>query len=225
VIDLTALGYLLAVTGPATLPDGTMVSARNVVALTQRTAYARFSDDAARKRYLLDVGRAVGARLLGGAGDPASRVWALVRVAGERRLLVWSADPALQGQLERTPVAGTEPRRTAGSSLSMGPATSPADAASPGYSRRVGDNLLLVSYYATAGAQLVAVTLDGVPTTASPQRENGHPVYTRAVELPVSRTRTLVVDLREPALAGPVTVLRQPLVRPLRVTTVDRRCG
>src|SRR6266567_681103 len=43
-IDPTALSYLLAVTGPATLPDGSQITADNVVALTQQDAYARFED-------------------------------------------------------------------------------------------------------------------------------------------------------------------------------------
>jgi len=41
-IDPTALGYLLAVTGPATLPDKTQISGANTVALTQATTYAKF---------------------------------------------------------------------------------------------------------------------------------------------------------------------------------------
>ena len=62
----------------------------------------------------------------------------------------------------------------------------------PGYPTRPGDNLLLVSYYATRDALLVAATLDGVPATAAPQLERGHPVFTLAVEIPAGRRRTLV---------------------------------
>ena len=44
-LDPTALSYLLAVTGPAKMADGTQVSASNVVALTQSTVYAKFTDE------------------------------------------------------------------------------------------------------------------------------------------------------------------------------------
>jgi hypothetical protein len=37
---------------------------------------------------------------------------AMGRAAGERRLLLWSADPAIQAQLETTPVSGVIPRTT-----------------------------------------------------------------------------------------------------------------
>jgi hypothetical protein len=268
-VDPTALGYLLAVTGPARLADGTALTAGNIVALTQQAEYARFADATARKAYLIGVARSAVTRLLGRHGDPAGLVRALARAAGERRLLAWSADPAVEGLLERTPVAGTVPagdgpysglvvvngagnkldyyldrsldyRRTGCGNVRSVTATVqltntapraglPAVVTGrndhPRYPTRPGDNRLLVSYYATRGTLLVAATLDGAPTTVSPQRELGHPVYTLAVESPVARTRTLVLTLSEPAAAGPVTVLRQPLVRPLRVSTVETACG
>jgi hypothetical protein len=268
-LDPTALSYLLRVTGPATLADGTKVSAQNIVALTEQAGYARFSDDAARKRYLRVVGQAVGTRLLGGHGDPAALLRAAARAASERRLLVWSADPVLEGALEQTAVAGTVPagdapysglvvvnvaankldyyldrslrwqRSGCGGTRNVtvtivltnnaprsglpGIVTGRSD--HPRYPIKPGDNRLLVSYYATKGAELVAATLDGAPTTLSPQRENGHPVYALRVEAPASHPRTLVLNLREPASNGPVTVLHQPLVRPLRVSTSDLGCG
>jgi len=267
-LDPTALSYLLAVTGPARLADGTELGAGNIVALTQQAEYARFADDTARKAYLLEVARAAVTRLLGRHGDPAGLVRALARAAGERRLLVWSADPAVQGLLEQTPVAGTVPAgdgpysglvvvnaagnkldyyldrslhyrrtgcgdtRTVTATIQLTntaprsglPAIVTGRNDRPRYPTRPGDNRLLVSYYATRGARLLAATLDGTPTTVSPQRENGHPVYTLAVETPVARRRTLVLTLTEPAAAGPLTVLRQPLVRPLRVSTTDTGC-
>lgn len=277
-VDPTALSYLLQVTGPATLADGTKVSAQNIVALTEQTGYARFADDVTRKQYLRSVGQAVGARLLdtrllgarfrGGHRDPTALLRAAARAASERRLLVWSADPVLEGILEQTAVAGTVPasatpysglvvvnaagnkldyyldrslrwqRSGCGSTRTVTVTIALTNAAPrsglppivtsrndhPRYPTKPGDNRLLVSYYATRGAELVAATLDGTPTTVSPQQENGHPVYTLTIESPVSQTRTLVLNLREPASNGPVTVLHQPLVRPLQVSVSDRGC-
>jgi Protein of unknown function (DUF4012) len=106
-IDPTALSYLLAVTGPAHLPDGTAVSADNVVELTQSTAYLTFGDNqSARKQFLLDIAKASELRVFEQHRNLPALLKAMGRAAGERRLLVWSADPKSQAQLERWPVAG-----------------------------------------------------------------------------------------------------------------------
>ena len=49
-MDPVALADMLKVTGPTALPDGTKVTADNVVALTESTAYARFSDTRSARR-------------------------------------------------------------------------------------------------------------------------------------------------------------------------------
>jgi hypothetical protein len=111
-LDPTALSYLLKVTGPASLPDGTVVSAANVVALSEKDVYAKFPLDvpvanAARRQYLLDIAQASEQRLLSGTGDARALLQASSRAAAERRLLVWSADPAVEAVLARHPVGGT----------------------------------------------------------------------------------------------------------------------
>src|SRR5450631_1930428 len=117
-IDPTALSYLLAVTGPSTLPDKSQVSADNAVALTQSTSYAKFpgtsgDDDAQRKAYLLEVATAASQKILGARGEPTALFRAAAKAAGERRILLWSADPAVQKDLAQTSVAGIIPTTTA----------------------------------------------------------------------------------------------------------------
>jgi len=90
---------------------------------------------------------------------------------------------------------------------------------------RPGDNRLLVTYYATAGAHLRSVTLDGRPLSVTNAPENGLTTVTVDVELPRGATRTLRVVTTEPAATAPVTVIRQPLVRPLEVQVRQPRCG
>jgi hypothetical protein len=104
-IDPTAISYLLAVTGPAPLPDGSSVSGDEVVSLTQQALYRSHPDKAARKAYLLAIARAISARLLAVHGSP-ELVRAAARAAGERRILLWSADEDVQRQLAASPVAG-----------------------------------------------------------------------------------------------------------------------
>ncbi len=89
---------------------------------------------------------------------------------------------------------------------------------------QVGDTAVLVNLYATRGATLAGATLDGVPVALGGGTSLGHPVFAVGVELPRGKARTLVVRLTEPAVDGPVTVLRQPLVRPLGVQVDSRGC-
>ncbi len=65
-LDPTALGYLLAVTGPATTSSGLQVDSDNVVSLTEQQLYAQFSDTTARRQFLLSIASAVSDQLLGG---------------------------------------------------------------------------------------------------------------------------------------------------------------
>ena len=113
-VDPTALSYLLAVTGPATLPDNSQLTADNAVALTQSTTYAKFpgttmGENARRRAYLLGVASAASKQILSVRGEPSALLRAAGQAAGERRLLVWSADPAVQAQLARTPMSGLIP--------------------------------------------------------------------------------------------------------------------
>jgi hypothetical protein len=117
-VDPTALGYLLKVTGPAILPDRSQINGANAVALTQATSYARFpgTSNAAtskRKLYLLEVASAASKKILDSRGEPTALLRAAGKGAGERRLLVWSSDPAVQKDLAQTSVSGVVPRTTA----------------------------------------------------------------------------------------------------------------
>lgn len=104
-IDPTAVSYLLRVAGPATLSDGSTVAASEVVSLTQQQLYRTHPDKAARKAYLLDIARAISVRLLSVRGS-TDLVRAAAQAVGERRLLAWSAEPALQQRLAAEPIAG-----------------------------------------------------------------------------------------------------------------------
>lgn len=88
-----------------------------------------------------------------------------------------------------------------------------------------GDNRSLLDYYATAGAQLTSVTIDGKQATASVLEDRGHPVFRFDLELPHGSTRTIVLHLSEPAGSGPLDVWRQPGVTPLQVSGVAQSCG
>jgi len=112
-VDPSTLGYLLAVTGPATLPDGSELTGGNIVELAQSTVYAKFpagvADNPQRRQYLLQVAKAASAKILDVHADTAALLRALGKAAGQRRVLVWSADPAIQARLAPSAISGTIP--------------------------------------------------------------------------------------------------------------------
>lgn len=112
VLDPSAMSGLLAASGPAHLDDGTVVSAGNVVDLTERTSYARFTQTDKRKAFFIDVARATAAQLLT-AADDGTRLPALLKALHaelrDGRIAVWSADPTEQRRLEQRNFAGTLP--------------------------------------------------------------------------------------------------------------------
>ncbi|MEU4834248.1 DUF4012 domain-containing protein [Streptosporangium sp. NPDC023615] len=109
--DPVGLAHLLRVIGPVTAPGGQVVTAGNVVDLTERVAYARFPDPLARKVFLMGIARAVGEALPTAFSNPARLLPVLAGMVGERRLQVWSRHPAEQRLLARTPLGGVLPSR------------------------------------------------------------------------------------------------------------------
>ena len=105
-VDPTALSYFLAVTGPATMPGGVQVTAGNVVQLTQSTVYATLPDRTKRREFLKAVAAAVSDRVLDSRASLSNLVQAAGQASTERRLLVWSADPAIEALIAQTSVAG-----------------------------------------------------------------------------------------------------------------------
>jgi hypothetical protein len=88
-----------------------------------------------------------------------------------------------------------------------------------------GDNRTLLDFYASTGAQLLSVTLNGDPTTAGVEHERGHPIYRMDVEVPRGETQTIVLHLTEPASSGSPTIWHQPGVTPLAVRSYTQTCG
>ncbi len=107
--DPTAVSYLMRATGPVRLPDGTAVSADNVVPLTMRDVYARYSPGDDQNAFLRLVARTTVSSLLTTRGDPRRTLTELGRAVGERRLMVYSAHPSEQAELAATAIGGALP--------------------------------------------------------------------------------------------------------------------
>lgn len=125
IIDPTALHYLLQVSGPAKLADGSSIDASNVVRLTQQTLYQRYPDNdsggqQARKNYLLDVARAISQKLLGRGVDSGGLLRAAATAADQHRLLFWSADQNVEHELATVPLGGVVPDDTKSPYVALG---------------------------------------------------------------------------------------------------------
>ncbi len=88
-----------------------------------------------------------------------------------------------------------------------------------------GDSRVLLDYYATKGALLESVSLNGRRATAAADAELGHAVFRMDVELPRGSTQTIVLHLNEPAGSGRPRIWQQPGVTPLAVQELDQSCG
>jgi hypothetical protein len=111
-LDPVTLSYLLAATGPITLPTGDVLSAENVVQLLLVDAYARYDDPADQDAFFAAAAASVFEAVAGGGADPVNLIDALARAGDEHRVLVYSAHEAEQAVLLDTTIAGTLPVST-----------------------------------------------------------------------------------------------------------------
>ena len=259
-VDPTAISYLLAAAGPATLPNGTIVSSDDIVSLTQKDIYARYGATTQarveRKDELTLIAKAVKDQLLAST-DSAGMIKGALKAASERRLIMWSSHPDEQRELLQTslardwsktkaPVSGFTVVNAAGSKLdyyldrsmtysrfgcgdkrlvtaslkltndaptSGLPPYVTIRADNPTYPTKPGDNRLIVSYYGTPGGVVRAVLVDGKKAPVSVTTEDGLVSIAVDLELPAGQSRTVAVQLVEPAATGKVQFIDQPLVR------------
>jgi hypothetical protein len=109
-VDPTALGYFLQAVGPTKLPSGRVITAQNVVSLTEKDQYAIFPDNTDRKNFVVAVLKAAAKKLTSGAGAAYNILRAASLSSSERRLVVWARDPAIQRVLEDGDYTGSIPR-------------------------------------------------------------------------------------------------------------------
>jgi len=108
-IDPVALSYVLRVTGPTKLRGGQVVSAANVVALTERDVYARIPNPKDQDTFFQLLARSVYDRLTSGSGDTQQIIRALSRAVGEGRLMVASSRADEQRVLSANSIGGAIP--------------------------------------------------------------------------------------------------------------------
>ncbi|WP_159500205.1 DUF4012 domain-containing protein [Microbacterium sp. 18062] len=108
-LDPVALSYLLAATGPVTLPTGDVLTADNAVQLLLNDVYQRYERPADQDAFFEAAAASVFDALASGSGDPTALVSALVQAGEENRLLLWNADETDQAVLDGTTLQGLLP--------------------------------------------------------------------------------------------------------------------
>lgn len=76
-----------------------------------------------------------------------------------------------------------------------------------------GTNRLLGYVFATQGARLVGGELDDEPLRIRTGRERGHPVFSFTVDVAPGQSRTMELQIEEPARPGELRLAVQPLAR------------
>jgi hypothetical protein len=106
--DPVALSYLLKALGPVAMPSGTLLTADNAVQTLLSGVYSSVPS-AAQDGYFAAAARGVFEALTRQPHDVAAMIAQLSRAAGERRILMWSADPGQQKVIEGTMLEGALP--------------------------------------------------------------------------------------------------------------------
>ena len=110
-LDPHAMAELLAVTGPAELPDRS-IGAEDVVDFVLRDEYVEFEgDEAGRTAALAELARALYGEFAGGDYDGAALLAALRRAGGSGHLQVWSSRPLEQAAIAPLRAAAALPGR------------------------------------------------------------------------------------------------------------------
>ncbi len=108
-LDPVALSYLLRVTGPVTLLDGTTITAGNAVSYLLYEVYAKHSDGRVQDAVFASATQAVFDSLTAGEGDARAYLAALKPMVREQRLKLWSVRESEQALLRGTRVGNMLP--------------------------------------------------------------------------------------------------------------------
>jgi hypothetical protein len=105
-LDPTTLSYLLRATGPIALATGDQLTSDNAVKLLLQDVYSRYPDTDQQDLFFASTAAQVFSAISSGDVEPAPFIEALTQASAERRVLIWSSDPAEQAILDGTSLNG-----------------------------------------------------------------------------------------------------------------------
>lgn len=107
--DPVALSYALKGVRPIDVGDGFTLTAKTVIPILLSTVYSRFradADQSDRDAFLSRATTLAFSEIVSGTGDAGVIVSGLKQAVGERRVLIWSANPGEQADIAQTGIAG-----------------------------------------------------------------------------------------------------------------------
>jgi hypothetical protein len=107
--DPVAMSYLLGATGPLAVAGGPPLTADNAVRVLLSDTYLSGISPAEQDRYFADAARTAFDALTHRPLDPGRLLASLARAVGERRVLLWSAEPAEEAAISGTALDGVLP--------------------------------------------------------------------------------------------------------------------
>jgi hypothetical protein len=208
--DPVALSYLLGATGPVSVGGGAALTKDNAVSELLSDVYFRIPAAADQDKYFADASRTIFDTLTRGQGNAGAALAALVRAAAERRILVWSANPAEEALLSGTVLGGTLPDKD-GSRPTVGLFLNDGTGAKLGYYLTRSGTVTVGGCRMDGRRELkVSVRLSSTaPTTGLPGVISGVgdvvPPYTLRTNLMVfSPTGGSIVDAKRDGSSSPV---------------------
>jgi hypothetical protein len=108
-LDPIALSYIISATGPITLQDGSQLTGDNLVQSMLSDVYVKYTDPEEADAFFQAISATTFGQIISGGADPAKLLAALVKSGEEKRLLMWTDDPAEQDLISRSPFFGEPP--------------------------------------------------------------------------------------------------------------------
>lgn len=102
-IDPVAIGYLLAATGPITLPSGDVIDAGNASTFLLSGVYLKYATNAEQDAVFGSFVQAMFGKLMGGEFEPPVLLSSALAAASEHRILAWFFDEGEREQLASLP--------------------------------------------------------------------------------------------------------------------------
>ena len=105
-LDPVALSYIVTATGPITLPDGTLLTGDHLVQSLMSDVYVKYPNPKDQDSYYEAISETTFNSITAGNFDPAKLFEAVMKGAKEKRVLMWTSNPAEQALITGSVFAG-----------------------------------------------------------------------------------------------------------------------
>jgi len=105
-LDPVALSYIVTATGPITLPDGGVLTGDTLVQSLMSDVYVKYPDPLDQDAYYQAIVATTFGAITGGNFDPMTLFNSVLTAAQQKRVLMWTGNPAEQALITGSPFQG-----------------------------------------------------------------------------------------------------------------------